>query len=140
MFFTVTESGIFNIICASEFKNDSVKETVSVENIPKDMMGLDIGPKSVEIFRKEILKSRTVLWNGPMGVFEMSNFESGTKAVAEAVADCPGTTVIGGGDSAAVVSKFNLADKITHISTGGGASLEYLEGMELPGIAALADK
>lgn len=129
-----------DVVCASEFKNESVKEIVSVENIPKDMMGLDIGPKSVEIFRKEILKSRTVLWNGPMGVFEMSNFESGTKAVAEAVADCPGTTVIGGGDSAAAVSKFNLADKITHISTGGGASLEYLEGMELPGIAALADK
>ena len=110
---SVIFSGIAGGLSVNKAMNSMKKKVdVSVENIPKDMMGLDIGPKSVEIFRKEILKSRTVLWNGPIGVFEMSNFESGTKAVAEAVVDCPRTTMIGGGDSAAAVSKFNLADKI----------------------------
>lgn len=129
-----------DVVCAAEFSNESPGTVFAVENIPKELMGLDIGPKTAEMFGKEIMKARTVLWNGPMGVFEMSNFEAGTRAIAEAMAECPGTTVIGGGDSAAAVKKFGMSEGITHISTGGGASLEYLEGIELPGIAALEDK
>ena len=103
-------------------------------------MGMDIGPKSVEAFGKVIREAGTVVWNGPMGVFEMDNFAAGTKQVAQAVADCQGVTVIGGGDSAAAVEKFGFADKMTHISTGGGASLEFLEGKKLPGVEVLEDK
>lgn len=125
---------------AREFANDSESKEVSIDAIPTDFMGMDIGHSTAENFSKEIKKAATVLWNGPMGVFEMDNFENGTRAVAKAMTQCEGITVIGGGDSAAAISKFGMEDGITHISTGGGASLEYLEGKELPGVAVLQDK
>lgn len=105
-------------------------------------MGLDIGPKAIEDFSTIIKKSKTIMWNGPMGVFEMSNFENGTKSVAQAIANATENgayTLIGGGDSAAAINKFNFQDKVSYISTGGGALLEYLEGKELPGIKAIKD-
>ena len=108
--------------------------------IPDGWMGLDIGPTTQELFTKTIAGSGTVIWNGPMGVSEWENFAAGTRAVAKAVAECGGISIIGGGDSAAAVEKLGYADKMTHISTGGGASLEFLEGLELPGIACLQDK
>ncbi len=114
--------------------------TVSADAIPADMMGLDIGEKTKEIFAKEIATAKTVVWNGPMGVFENPVLAKGTLAVAQALADADATTVIGGGDSAAAVINLGFADKMTHISTGGGASLEYLEGKGLPGVDAIADK
>ncbi|MEI7694235.1 MAG: phosphoglycerate kinase [Chlorobium sp.] len=113
-----------------------------ITDIPADMIGVDIGPETAEIYRNEILASRTVLWNGPMGVFEIDNFAGGTMAVARALAEATtkgATTIIGGGDSAAAIAKAGLASEMTHISTGGGASLEFLEGKELPGISALND-
>ena len=131
-----------DVVVASEFSNDAEPETVEVENIPADKMGLDIGPKSVELFRKVILNSKTVVWNGPMGVFEFDNYAKGTFAIAEALAEATekgAITIIGGGDSAAAIKKAGLSDKVTHVSTGGGASLEFLEGKTLPGIAALTD-
>ena len=127
-------------VIAKEFKNDTEFKTVSISEIPEEWIGLDIGAKTVEIFRKIILQSKTVVWNGPMGVFEMENFSGGTRGTAEAMAECEGTTIIGGGDSASAIEKFGLSDKITHISTGGGASLEFLSGKELPGIAAITEK
>jgi phosphoglycerate kinase len=129
-----------DVVAAKEFKEDTEYKTVDVDNIPADMMGLDIGNKTVEAFEKEIKEAKTVVWNGPMGVFEMKPFAVGTKEIARAVSECSGTTIIGGGDSAAAVEQLGYADKMTHISTGGGASLELLEGKILPGIACLQDK
>jgi 3-phosphoglycerate kinase len=131
-----------DVVVAEEFKNDSPVETVSVSNIPVNKMGLDIGSETIKLFTNELLKSKTVVWNGPMGVFEMDNFSKGTFAVAETLAEITGkgaVTVVGGGDSAAAISLAGLNDKVSHVSTGGGASLEFLEGKTLPGVAALND-
>ena len=129
-----------DVVCAGEFSNDAPARICSREDIPADMMGMDIGPETVRIYSAEIEKASTVVWNGPMGVFEMENFARGTRSIAEALSRCSGVTIIGGGDSAAAVEQFGLAGKMTHISTGGGASLEFLEGKELPGVAVLEDK
>lgn len=127
-------------IVADKFGEDANTENVDRDKIPEDMEGLDIGLKTRELFASEIKNAKTVIWNGPMGVFEIEKFAGGTKAVAAAMAECKGITIIGGGDSAAAVEQLGYADKMTHISTGGGASLEFLEGLELPGVAALNDK
>lgn len=129
-----------DIVVADKFENEANTKTVAAESIPSDMMGLDIGPKSIELFNKKIAEAKTVVWNGPVGVFEMENFAKGTRAVADALAESDCISIIGGGDSAAAIKKFGLEDKMTHISTGGGASLEFLEGKELPGIAVIEDK
>lgn len=129
-----------DIVVADKFENEANTKTVDAESIPSDMMGLDIGPKSIELFKKKIAEAKTVVWNGPVGVFEMENFAKGTRAVADALAESDCISIIGGGDSAAAIKKFGLEDKMTHISTGGGASLEFLEGKELPGIAVIEDK
>ena len=125
---------------ATEFKADAESKVVPSTEIPDGWMGLDIGPKTIEEFSKVLANAKTVIWNGPMGVFEFEQFATGTKKVAEAVANVNGTTIIGGGDSAAAVEQLGFADKMTHISTGGGASLEFLEGIVLPGIDCLNDK
>ena len=127
-------------LCTAEFNNDAPTE-VHDENIPTDLMGLDIGPKTIELFANELQGAKTVVWNGPMGVFELSTFAKGTIGVCEAIANLEGaTTVIGGGDSAAAAIQLGFAEKFTHISTGGGASLEYLEGKKLPGVESISDK
>jgi phosphoglycerate kinase len=125
---------------ASEFSESAKAELVDGVDVPEGKVSMDIGPKSVALFRERILKAKTVVWNGPMGVFEFPEFSKGTLEVAKAVADCKGITVVGGGDSVAAVNQFGLADRITHVSTGGGASLEMLEGKQLPGVVALQDK
>lgn len=127
-------------VVATAFAADAEHKTVSADAMPEGWMGLDIGPESAKLFAETIRAARTVIWNGPMGVFEFPAFAEGTKAVAQACADCEGTTIIGGGDSASAVKKLGFAAKMTHISTGGGASLEFLEGKVLPGVAALNDK
>ncbi len=127
-------------VCGKEFKDDTEQMVCESGKIPEGWEGLDIGPKTVELFSKEIKSAKTVVWNGPMGVFEMPNFAKGTLAIATAMAESAATTIIGGGDSAAAVTQMGLADKMSHISTGGGASLEFLEGKTLPGVAALNDK
>ncbi len=127
-------------VVAKEFKNDAEHFTCDSQAMPADCMGMDIGEKSMELFSGKIRDAATVIWNGPVGVFEMDTFAKGTEAIAKAMADCQGMTIIGGGDSAAAVKKFGLGDRMTHISTGGGASLEFLEGKELPGVAVLQDK
>ena len=126
-------------LAADEFKADAAPVTVP-SNAIGDLMGLDIGPKSVEVYAKAIEDAGTVVWNGPMGVFEFDAFAGGTRSVAAAIANSKAISIIGGGDSAAAVEQLGYADKMTHISTGGGASLEFLEGLELPGIACLQDK
>lgn len=128
-----------DIVVADRFAADADKQTVSIDAIPEGWMALDIGPKTVELYRKVIVDSKTVVWNGPMGVFEMDAFASGTIGVAKAMEACQGTTIIGGGDSVAAVEKAGVAEHMTHISTGGGASLEFMEGKELPGVAVLQD-
>ena len=131
-------------IAADAFSNDAKTEVVDAEaGIPDGYMGLDIGPKSVKLLQDTLADAKTVVWNGPMGVFEMPNFAKGTLAIGEElvkVTENGGTTIVGGGDSTAAVQQLGVADKLTHISTGGGASLEYLEGKELPGIASISEK
>ena len=129
-----------DVVCSEIFADGFDTVTCSVSEIPENMMGLDIGPETTAAYAEAIKAAKTVFWNGPMGVFEFSNFEAGTKGVAEAVAACEGKTVIGGGDSVAAIKKFGLADQVSFISTGGGASMQLLEGKELPGVAALNDK
>lgn len=129
-----------DVLVADEFKADANTKVVDIDSIPAGWEGVDIGPKTCELYAKTIKESKLVVWNGPMGVFEMDPFAEGTRKVAEACAETSAYTVIGGGDSAAAVEKFNLADKMDHISTGGGASLEFLEGKALPGVVALNDK
>ncbi len=130
-------------VVAEKFENTAAKKVVSVDAIPQGWVGMDIGPKSIELFRGEIIKSRTVVWNGPMGVFEMDNFVAGTRAIADAMVAATksgAATIVGGGDSAAAIAKFGLEKNVSHVSTGGGASLEFLEGKILPGVAALDNK
>ncbi|WP_078429936.1 phosphoglycerate kinase [Alkalihalobacterium alkalinitrilicum] len=130
-----------DVVVANEFSKDATTQVVAIDEIPADWQGLDIGPNTVDTYRKVILDSKLVIWNGPMGVFEWDAFANGTKSVAVALSDASDTfTVIGGGDSAAAVEKFDLAESMSHISTGGGASLEFMEGKDLLGVVALNDK
>ena len=128
-----------DVVIGERFAADAERKELDGVEVPDGWMGLDVGPKTSEAYAQEIATAGTVLWNGPMGAFEMEPFATGTRAVAEAVAAAPGTTVVGGGDSAAALAKFGLADRVTHLSTGGGASLELLEGRTLPGVEALDD-
>ncbi|NUL82229.1 MAG: phosphoglycerate kinase [Armatimonadetes bacterium] len=127
-------------VVASEISDEAAASVVLADAIPHDQIGLDIGPKSVEAFANEIKGAGTVVWNGPVGVFEKKPFQAGTLGVLQAMAECKGTTILGGGDTAAAAEQFEFEDQMSHISTGGGASLEFMEGRELPGIAALKDK
>ena len=127
-------------VAADDFSNDAKRQVVSTMAIPEGWEGMDIGPDTIKVFCDAVKGAGTVVWNGPMGVFEFDNFAAGTRAMAQALADSGAITIVGGGDSAAAVEQMGFADKITHISTGGGASLEFLEGLELPGVACLLDK
>ena len=128
-------------VAADEFSNDANIKVVPQNEIPEGWMGLDIGPETAKLYAEAVKSAKTVVWNGPMGVFEFENFAKGTIAVAEELASLKdATTIIGGGDSAAAVNQLGYGDKMSHISTGGGASLEFLEGKELPGVAAANDK
>jgi phosphoglycerate kinase len=129
-----------DVVVAEAMEEDAESETVAVDGIPAGKIGLDIGPKTVDLFSEHISGASTIFWNGPMGVFEIDAFAKGTEGVARAVAESGATSVVGGGDSVAAVNKLGLEDRMSHISTGGGASLEYVEGKELPGIAVLPDK
>lgn len=128
-------------LASFEFDNDSPSETYDMDKIPEDRMGMDIGEKTIKLYKDELKNAKTVIWNGPMGVFEMPNFARGTEEIAKCLADLKDAkTIIGGGDSAAAVAQFGLSGKMTHISTGGGASLEFIEGKSLPGISCIEDK
>lgn len=129
-----------DVVVADRFDAEANSKVVPVGQVPEDWAILDIGPETVELFRRKLTGTKTVVWNGPMGVFEFPRFAAGTEAIARTLADSGATTIIGGGDSVAAVEQASLADKMTHISTGGGASLEFLEGKPLPGVAALEDK
>ncbi len=129
-----------DVVVADAFSNEANTKVVAIDSIPEGWMGLDIGPKTAELYADVIKESKLIIWNGPMGVFEMEPFAGGTQRVAKAMAETKAYTVIGGGDSAAAVEKFGVADKMDHISTGGGASLEFMEGKDLPGVTALNDK
>ena len=127
-------------VVADKFDNEAATRTTSVDDVPDGWMGLDIGPESIKKFNEVIAASKTILWNGPMGVFEMENFQKGTKSIALAIADATAKgafSLVGGGDSVAAVNKYHLKDKVSYVSTGGGAMLEYIEGKELPGIKAI---
>ena len=128
-----------DVVVSDDFSVDANTKVVDLNSIPKDWEGLDIGPETAELYADVIANSKLIIWNGPMGVFELEPFANGTKRVAEAMAETKGYTVIGGGDSAAAVEKFNVGEKMDHISTGGGASLEFMEGKDLPGVTALND-
>lgn len=127
-------------VCGKDFSNETEIKVVNSKEIPDGWQGLDIGPESVKLFTDELQKAKTVMWNEPLGVFEFENFAKGTNAIAKVLSEIDATTIIGGGDSAAAVEKGGYSEKITHISTGGGASLEFLEGKVLPGIACLENK
>ncbi len=139
------ESGVklllpVDVVVADKFAADAESKVVAADAIPAGWMGLDIGPETQKLFGEAVKNAGTVIWNGPMGVFEFPKFAKGTEAVAAAMAECQGVTVVGGGDSASAIEKMGYADKVTHVSTGGGASLEFMEGKELPGVACLLDK
>jgi 3-phosphoglycerate kinase len=127
-------------VVTDNFKAPTVSKTVAINQMPADMEGVDIGPETIKLFSHEIEGAKTVIWNGPMGVFEVAQFAVGTRSIAEALTKCKGTTIVGGGDSAAAIEKMGFANKVSHVSTGGGASLEFMEGIELPGVAVLTDK
>ena len=131
-----------DVVCAKEFKEGAESKIFAIDSISDEYEGLDSGPKSLEKFKKIIMSSKTILWNGPMGVFEMENFSKGTKAVADAIVSATASgafSLIGGGDSVAAINKYEMVDKVSYVSTGGGAMLEYLEGKTLPGIAAIME-
>jgi len=129
-----------DVVVADKFDAEAESKIVSADAMPEGWMGLDVGPKTCELFAEVVRSAGTVIWNGPMGVFEMKKFAVGTEAVAKAMSECKGITVVGGGDSASAIEKLGYADKVTHVSTGGGASLEFMEGKVLPGVACLLDK
>jgi phosphoglycerate kinase len=128
-----------DLVIGDRFAADAERRPLEGVDVPEGWMGLDIGPRTADSYAREVGFAATVLWNGPMGAFELAPFAAGTRALAEAVARAPGTTVVGGGDSAAALAEFGLAERVDHLSTGGGAALELLEGRELPGVEALDD-